>query len=916
MGETGSAAMTEEEKRVKEAGDDPNGWRLWGPYLAERAWGTVPEDYSADGNAWDYFPHDHARSRAYRWKEDGIAGLSDIRQFLCFALALWNGKDPILKERMFGLTGHEGNHGEDVKEYYFYLDATPTHSYLKMLYKYPQAAYPYADLVETNRNRSRQEFEYELLDTEAFAENRYFDVFVEYAKAAPEDICIRITACNRGPEAASLHLLPTLWFRNTWGWGYDERRPSLHHDAESMRSAIRAAHYALGSRYLVANTCDVDGEGEGGGACIQPQFLFTENETNNERLFGKPNATPYVKDAFNERILHDREDAVNPAMNGTKAAIWYPVTIPAGGSATLKLRLTTDAPGGIRDFFRQDNFDSIFDARIAEADAFYAQFTPEEATLSDDARAVQRQAYAGLIWSRQFYHYDVETWLNGDPNLPPPPVSHRMGRNSTWKTADMRDVLSMPDTWEYPWFAAWDLAFHCIPFAQIDPDFAKHQLILLCREWFMHPNGQLPAYEWAFSDVNPPVHAWAALRVYKIERKMKGKGRGEPGDCDFLERIFHKLLLNFTWWVNRKDAQGNNIFEGGFLGLDNIGVFDRSAMLPNGISLEQCDGTAWMAMFSLNMLAIALELARIDSTYQDVAIKFAEHFVYIAYALTQIGESGISMWDEEDGFFYDVLHESREGTTESVYEPLRIHSVVGLIPLLAVEAFDSDALAAAPDFLERMDWFLRHKPQLTQDIAHITKHGQQDRILFSLVSRSRLRRILSRVFSESEFLSPYGIRSVSRWHRDHPYSLNLGGMEYRIDYEPAESTTGLFGGNSNWRGPVWFPINYLLIEALQKYDYVYGTDFLTEFPTGSGQTYDLYHIAALLSRRLSSLFLRDSTGRRPVYGGTEVFQNDSHWRDNVLFHEYFHGDNGAGLGASHQTGWTGLVAKLLSQSGA
>ena len=902
--------MTEEEKRLTEVKGLPDGWRHWGPYLSERAWGTVREDYSADGSAWDYFTHDHARSRAYRWNEDGLAGICDNRQRLCFALALWNGNDPILKERYFGLSGPEGNHGEDVKEYYFYLDATPTHSYLKCLYKYPQRAFPYTELVETNRRRGKRDPEYELLDTGIFAEDRYFDVVVEYAKAAPEDIAIRLTVHNRGPEDALLHLLPTLWFRNTWAWGTDERHPSVAADSGREFTAVRAANFSLGDRYLICDDSDLG---------VKPELIFCDNETNRARLFGAPNETDYPKDSFHARVVSGNKDAVNPAHTGTKAAAWYRLNVPAGGSVCVKLRLRPDAPH-LMDrpaLFGPKAFDGLFDERIAEADAFYERFTTpaDGPPLSEDARRVQRQAFAGLIWSKQFYHYDVQKWLEGDATQPPPPPHRKQGRNSDWKTADMRDILSMPDAWEYPWFAAWDLAFHTIPFAQIDPDFAKHQLILLCREWYMHPNGQIPAYEWSFGDVNPPVLAWAALRVYKIERKSMGQGRGEAGDTAFLARIFHKLLLNFTWWVNRKDMEGNNVFEGGFLGLDNIGPFDRSAPLPDGTNLEQCDGTAWMAMFCLNMLAIALELSRVDASYQDVATKFAEHFVYIAHALTNIGDDGLAMWDDVDGFFYDVVFQRTAPGLPDNFIPMRVRSIVGLIPLFAVEAFDADALTVAPDFLRRMDWFLRHKPEMSRDIAHITQRGQQDRILFALVSPNRLRRILKFVLDENEFLSPHGIRALSCYHKDHAFVCHLNGMDFQINYEPAESRSGLFGGNSNWRGPVWFPINYLLIEALQKFDYMYGEDFQMEYPTGSGKTYDLWHIAAMLSRRLSSLFLRDANGRRPIYGETETFQTDPHWRDHILFHEYFHGDNGAGLGANHQTGWTALVAKLLGQSG-
>ena len=897
--------MNEEQQRIEAMRGTPENWRKWGPYLAERAWGTVREDYSADGSAWTYLPHDHARSRAYRWNEDGIAGISDIRQALCFSVALWNGHDPILKERIFGLTGPEGNHGEDVKEYYYYLDATPSHSYLKCLYKYPQRAYPYADLVQENGRRDRHDAEYELLDTGVFDENRYFDVLVEYAKRTTEDLCIRITITNCGPETATLHVLPTLWFRNTWSWGYDPRRPQIARkdddDAPPGTCLLQMRHHRLGERWLIH-----DGATES---------LFCENETNTARLYGTPNASLYPKDGINDRVVNGKADTVNPQNMGTKASLWRQVTISAGESEEIRLRLSDTNFDERIDAFGAE-FMQTFDARIAEADAFYETFAP--AGISEDAKSIQRQAYAGLIWSKQYYHYDVAKWLTGDPAYPPPPTSRKHGRNSTWKNVDCADILSMPDTWEYPWFAGWDLAFHMIPFAQIDPDFAKHQLTLLCREWYMHPNGQLPAYEWAFDDVNPPVHAWAALRVYQIERKAQGKADSEPGDTSFLERIFHKLLLNFTWWVNRKDAQGNNVFEGGFLGLDNIGVFDRSQPLPTGGYIEQCDGTAWMAMYCLNLLAIALELSRHDITYQDVALKFAEHYVAIAHALNDIGEDGLSLWDETDGFYYDVLHlpEPIPQSNGSVYLPLRIRSVVGLIPLFAVEAFDAETLDRCPDFLKRIDWYLNHNPEMAEHVAHtMAQRGQGERALFAMASRDRLRRILQRILDENEFLAPTGIRALSRFHKEHPYQLQFRGETYQVDYEPAESRSGLFGGNSNWRGPIWFPVNYLLIEALQRYDYVYGDAFTVEFPTGSGNQMTLGEVAAELSRRLVRTFTRGSDGRRPVYGDRAVLQNDPNWRNYMLFHEYFHGDTGAGLGASHQTGWTALVAKLISQSG-
>jgi hypothetical protein len=884
--------LTEEHRRVEESKGTPDTWRHWGPYLAERAWGTVREDYSARGSAWDYFPHHHAPLRAYRWNEDGLGGISDIRQYLCFAIALWNEQDPILKERLFGLTGPQGNHGEDVKEYYFYLDATPSHSYLKFLYKYPQRAFPYAELVRENGKRGTFDWEYELLDTGIFAENRYFDVFVEYAKESMEDIAVRITVYNRASEPAPLHILPHFWLRNRWTWTNDTRLATLQAVAPYV---VECEQYRLGKRYLL---CEGD-----------PELLFTENETNFERLFGSKNRTPYTKDAFHRRVIHREEEAVNPYLRGTKMAAWYRGIIPPGGSITIKQWIRKEQPEDSVSWFAPERFDALFDKRIAEADDYYSTLTPSDA--SEDTCRVLRQSFAGLIWTKQYYHYSVCDWLSGDPAFPQPHPSREQGRNANWSHLSCSDILSMPDKWEYPWFAAWDTAFHMIPFATIDPDFAKHQLLLMCREWYMHPNGQLPAYEWAFGDVNPPVHAWAALRVYQLERRYRDRSNSEPGDVDFLERIFHKLLLNFTWWVNRKDEQGNNIFEGGFLGLDNIGVFDRSAPLPTGGFLEQSDGTAWMAMFCLDMLAIALELNRVDPTYEDVATKFAEHFVYIAHALTNIGEDSVEMWDEEDGFFYDVLH-----LPNGSHYQLKVRSIVGLIPLFAVEAFTTRTLAMAPDFLRRLNWFLTHRPSLARNVAHISEQMHGQHALFSIVTKERLRRILNRVLDPNEFLSPYGIRSLSKYHQDNPFLVYVNGSEYRVDYTPAESTSRMFGGNSNWRGPIWFPFNYLLIEALYRYDFVYGDSFTVEFPTGSGNYTTLGAVAENLAQRLTNLFLRNpETGKRPIYGGTDVFQYDPHWKDHLLFHEYFHGDNGAGLGASHQTGWTALVASLITEQG-
>ena len=874
--------MTKEELRLKEARERSAHWKRWGPYLAERQWGTVREDYSPHGTAWDFFPHDHARSRAYRWGEDGLGGITDNHGRLCFALALWNGHDPILKERLFGLTGPEGNHGEDVKEYYFYLDSTPTHSYMKFLYKYPQAAFPYGTLIEENGGRDRQAPEFELIDTGVFDDDRYFDVLVEYAKAAPDDLLIRVTAVNRGPGEATLHLLPTLWYRNTWSWNpAGPERPVLRQGvATAGHVVIEGEHPSLGARWLY---CE--------GA---PELRFTENETNTERLWRAPNRARYVKDGIGRSVVAGERDAVNPAAVGTKAAAYHRWTLAPGESRTTRLRLAnTPIPG---DPFGRE-FDSTCTRRLAEADEFYATVIPK--ALSDDAKSVMRQAFAGLLWSKQFYHYDVRRWLEGDPGSPPPPPERWQGRNREWLHLYNEDVVSMPDKWEYPWYAAWDLAFHMIPLALIDPDFAKAQLVLFLREWYMHPNGQLPAYEWALGDVNPPVHAWAALRVYRIERRLRGKG-----DRTFLARVFHKLLLNFTWWVNREDAEGKNVFQGGFLGLDNIGVFDRSAPLPTGGHIEQSDGTSWMGMYCLNMLAIALELAKEDPAYEDVASKFFEHFVYIAHAMNTL-----DLWDEVDGFYYDVLR------TDGAACRLKVRSMVGLIPLFAVETLEPEVVERLHGFKRRMQWFIDNHPEFREHVETATKPGVGPRRLLAIVPRERLPRVLGYMLDEAEFFSPHGIRAVSRFHKDHPYVLSLNGTEHRVDYEPAESTGGLFGGNSNWRGPVWFPVNYLLIESLQRCHHFYGDGMKVPCPTGSGRMLNLWEVAAELSRRLARIFLRGRDGRRPVYGGTEKFQRDPHWRDLILFHEYFHGDTGAGIGASHQTGWTGLVAKLLQQSG-
>ena len=861
-------------------------WKRWGPYLSERAWGTVREDYSPYGTAWEFLPHDHARSKAYRWNEEGLAGISDRHQFICLALALWNGRDPILKERLFGLTGNEGNHGEDCKEYYFYLDSTPTHSYMKFLYKYPQAAFPYTRLIEENRRRNRTDPEFELLDTGLFDDDRYFDIVVEYAKASPEDLLLRITAINRGPEPSELTVLPTIWFRNTWSWGIDVRRPRMRQGESGPGvSAVEFDHEYYGRRRFL---CD--------GA---PDLLFTENETNTRRLYGDSDGARYVKDGINDYIVQGDKNAINPDRIGSKAAAHYVRSAMPGQPVTIRLRFTNGSAEGALD---PEAFDAVFAARLKEADEFYAHLAPPD--LSADARLVQRQAFAGLLWSKQFYHYEVDRWLKGDPAGPEPPPERLRGRNADWTHLYNADVISMPDKWEYPWYAAWDLAFHCLPIALVDSRFAKDQLVLMLREWYMHPNGQIPAYEWALGDVNPPVHAWAAWRVYKIEKKRKG-----VGDRVFLERVFHKLLLNFTWWVNRKDAEGKNIFQGGFLGLDNIGVFDRSKPLPTGGHIEQSDATSWMGMYCLNMLSIALELARDDRAYEDVASKFFEHFVYICRAMNNIGNAKIELWDREDGFFYDVLH-LPDGKTF----PMKVRSMVGLIPLFAVETLDSELIDQLPRFKHRMQWFIENRPDFGLHIETQSQDGEVRRFL-SLVNRRRLAKVLRYLLDEQEFLSPHGVRALSRYHKDHPYVFSMMGTSHCVEYQPAESSNGLFGGNSNWRGPVWFPVNYLLIESLQKFHYYLGESFRVEYPTGSGQRRNLAEVAAELSRRLTHTFLRGPDGRRPVYGGTAKFQQDPHWRDLLLFYEYFHGDNGAGLGASHQTGWTGLVAKLIQQSG-
>jgi len=852
-------------------------WSLWGPYLSERQWGTVREDYSEHGKAWDYFPHDHARSRAYRWGEDGLAGISDNKQHLCLGLALWNERDPILKERLFGLTNSEGNHGEDVKELYYYLDATPSHSYLKYLYKYPQAEYPYAHLVKENHKRGMDQGEFELMDTGVFDDNHYFDVFVEYAKADADNILMRINIYNRGPSASRLHVLPQLWFRNTWSWGYQDDRPSL---SATRSEEVHICHPKLGEMHWYIEDA--------------PELLFCDNDSNIDRLYGMQ-SEGYFKDAFHDYLIHDKKDAINPDKTGTKAAAHYIAEIPVGGMRTLRLRLAGTA---IQHPF--DGFDAIFEARISEADTFYAEVQADNS--NEDARLIQRQALAGMIWNKQFYHIDIPQWLKGDPTMPAPPDARKHGRNCNWEHVNNADILSMPDTWEYPWYAAWDLAFQCLPLALVDPEFAKNQITLLTREWYMHPNGQLPAYEWAFDDANPPVHAWAAWEVYGIDRKQNDG----HGDRDFLERIFHKLSLNFTWWINRKDADNRNVFQGGFLGLDNIGVFDRNVPLPTGGHINQADGTAWMAMYCLNMMRIALELALENHVYEDMATKFFEHFLRIAAAMDNIGNIGIKMWDEESSFYYDVLN-----TPDGQKTRLKVRSIVGLIPLCAVEVLDMEVLDKLPEFKRRMQWYLNYKPQLYALVSHWDEPGFNGRTLISLLRGNRMTHLLRRMLDETEFLSAYGIRALSKAHEDKPYIFHYGDSAIQIDYWPAESRTRIFGGNSNWRGPIWFPMNFILITALHRFHNYYGDEFKVEYPSGSGQYITLGEAANEISRRLTLLFQRDTNGRRPVFGKNDKFQNDPHFKDYILFHEYFHGDNGRGVGASHQTGWTGLIANLI-----
>ncbi|MEA3336290.1 MAG: glucosidase [Chloroflexota bacterium] len=892
--------QTAEHQRLADSEARQADWKHWGPYVSDRAWGTVREDYSPGGRVWQYFPHDHARSRAYRWNEDGLGGFSNRFQNLVLAVALWNEHDPILKERLFGVTGNEGNHGEDVKEYYFYLDGTPTHTYQKMLYKYPQVEYPYGRLVEENRRRGKHEPEFELIDAlrEVFEQGRYFDIFIEYAKAGQEDILCRITAVNRGPHPAPIHILPHLWFRNTWTWRQGKPRPELRAVAQNA-AQVEAPH--LGPRWWYARRGDPFAQHpaastERAAGTEAPLLLFTENETNAERLFGHASATAYVKDGINDAVVHGHLDRVNPEQRGSKVAAHFQAVVPPGETFMVHVRFT-DTPAEVP----FADFDAIFARRIAEADEFYAVIASPG--LSEDERLVQRQALAGITWSKQFYHYSVERWMDGDPGQAQPPAGRLDGRNTGWRHLYALDVLSMPDKWEYPWFAAWDLAFHAVPIAMIDSEWAKRQLLLLLREWYMHPNGQIPGYEWNFSDVNPPVHAWAALQVYRIDREQRGEG-----DADFLERVFHKLLLNFTWWVNRVDADDRNVFQGGFLGLDNIGLFDRSAPLPTGGHIEQTDGTAWMAMFSLNMLAISLELARTRPAYEDVATKFFEHFIYIADAFYNLGDADVSLWDEEDGFFYNVLH-----MPDGRFTQVKVRSFVGLLPLLAVETLEPEILERLPRFRRRLEWFLRYRPGLIANVASLTEKGVHDHYQLAILDRDKLARILDRVFDSGEFLSDYGLRSLSREYAEHPYELRVNGQSYRVDYQPAESDSGLFGGNSNWRGPIWFPLNYLMVEALRRHGHHYGDTLMVELPTGSGQQVTLNEAADELCRRLARLFLRDesTSGRRPVFGDEALFQADPNWRDHVLFYEYFHGDSGAGVGASHQTGWTALVAKLM-----
>jgi hypothetical protein len=889
--------MTPEQIRLQEARDPKTPWKKWGPYLSERQWGTVREDYSDNGDAWNYFTHDHARSRAYRWGEDGLGGISDDHQVLCFALALWNGNDPILKERLFGLNNSEGNHGEDVKEYYFYLDSTPTHSYMKYLYKYPQAAYPYEDLIKTNGQRSRDELEYELLDTGIFNEDRYFDVFVEYAKADSEDILIKISVSNRGPVAATLHVLPTLWFRNTWSWGDGSSKPILQKVEDEGHSIIHAHHTepqfqeSLDNYYLY---CDGN-----------VPLLFTENETNHARLFAGTNTSPYVKDGINNYLVQGQQDAVNPAQTGTKASPHYQLTVAAGATQVVQLRLSRTAPAQMGQPFV--GFDNVFQTRLQEADAFYDGVTPVKVKPDQERTNVMRQALAGMLWTKQYFYYDVDKWLEEHHVTPWSSAEQRKGiRNGEWFHAYCNDIISMPDKWEYPWFAAWDLAFHMLPLSIVDSDFAKAQLDLMLRNDYLHPNGQIPAYEWNFGDVNPPVHAYATMQIYLMD-KARNDGKG---DIDFLKYAFSKLLVNFSWWVNRKDRYGNNVFEGGFLGLDNIGVFDRSSPLPTGGYLEQADGTAWMVFFSQQMLRIATELTLHDPLYEEFVSKFFEHTMWIAGAMDRLGEHHDEMWDEEDGFFYDVLR-LPDGTAMR----LKVRSLVGLLPLAAVALFEEAVIAKSPNFVQRTEAFYRRHPELLTNMHTPSQPGVAGRRMLSVFNEEKLRRVLSRMLDENEFFSPYGIRSLSRYHQEHPFVFHHEGQEFRVDYLPGDSNSGMFGGNSNWRGPVWMPVNFLLLSALYRLYAYYGDSFTVECPTGSGQYMTLFEVAMELGDRLTRTFLPDSNGRRPVYGASEKFQTDPYWKDYILFYEYFHGDNGAGIGASHQTGWTGCIARVIQLMG-
>lgn len=876
--------MSEENRRLLEANAGKINWKKWGPYVTDRQWGTVREDYSPHGTAWEYTTHEMARSKAYRWGEEGIAGICDENQVLCFALALWNKKDPILKERYFGLSGNEGNHGEDVKEYYYYLDNTPTHSYMKMLYKYPQQEFPYAWLVEENGKRTKQDPEFELIDTGIFNEDNYFDVFVEYAKNSPDDLLIKITVVNRSNREASLNVLPTIWFRNTWSWGYDSYPHGSPRDKPELSSSqdgiIDIRHKSLGNYFLCCEN--------------NPALLFCDNDINVQRLYGVENQIGFFKDGINNFMVQHDTSAVNPEMKGTKAAANYDLTVKAKESATLRLRLTSSPDHPF------DDFHSVFSKRAGEADEFYAEL--QEGMSSEDERLVQRQAFAGMLWSKQFYYYDVERWLKGDPGQPPPPKERLNGRNHEWVHLNNSDIISMPDKWEFPWYAAWDLGFHCVAFADIDPEYAKSQLVLLTREWYMHPNGQLPAYEWEFDDVNPPVHAWAAWRVFQIDRTRNN----EKGDTRFLESVFHKLLLNFTCWVNRRDENGNNLFQGGFLGLDNIGVIDRNAQLPSGGYVEQSDGTSWMAMYTLNMLRIALELAKSNSVYENMATKFFEHFLYISDAISKMGSEGEGLWDEEDQFFYDVLR-LPDGTSVK----LKVRSGVGLIPLFAVEILEHEIFVKQKEFSRRLNWFLDNRPELAALVSRWHEKGKDEKHLLALLRGHRMKAILKRMLDETEFLSEHGVRALSKIHEGQPYEINLDGQNFSIHYAPGDGDTDLFGGNSNWRGPVWMPINFLIIESLECFHHYYGSDFKVECPTNSGNFLSLDEVARELTKRLSRLFLRNEHGERPVFGSVEKFQHDPNFKDYILFYEYFHGDNGRGVGASHQTGWTGLIAKLL-----